>query len=185
MPVPASFQIVRCTADDADALAQVGSATFLETFAGVLDGAAVLRHCRHAHAAATYRNLIAEGAAVWLATCAPGAAPVGYVVLAPAALPVAADGGLDLEIKRIYLLHRFQGHGLGRALMDVAEREARHRHADRLLLGVYAGNVSAQAFYQRSGFVQIGHRQFTVGDTAYDDLILAKALVDLPQASTR
>lgn len=171
-----SFQIVRCTADDADALSLIGSATFLETFAGVLDGAGMLRHCRHAHSAATYRNLMAEGASIWLAVVEPGAAPIGYVVLSPASLPGASDDGCDLEIKRIYLLQRFQGHGLGRALMEVAEREARDRGAERLVLGVYAANVSAQAFYRRNGFLQIAQRKFSVGDTAYDDFIFAKPL---------
>ena len=185
MSAPPSFQIVRCTADDADALSLIGSATFLETFAGVLDGAGLMRHCRHAHAAATYRNLRAEGASIWMAVVEPGAAPIGYVVLSPAALPGASNDGSDLEIKRIYLLHRFQGHGLGRALMDVAEHEARARGAERLVLGVYAGNASAQAFYRRNGFSQIGQRTFFVGDTAYDDFTFAKPLHAAAPASAR
>ncbi len=40
-----------CTAADAETLALVGAATFLQTFAGVLDGAAVVAHCAAAHSA--------------------------------------------------------------------------------------------------------------------------------------
>ena len=38
-----------CTPADAQALALVGAATFLETFAGVLDGQAIVAHCEQAH----------------------------------------------------------------------------------------------------------------------------------------
>jgi GNAT superfamily N-acetyltransferase len=42
-----------------------------------------------------------------------------YLVLAPAELP-SADPGQDLEIKRIYLLGRYQGGGDGRRLIRQA-----------------------------------------------------------------
>ncbi|WP_436143962.1 GNAT family N-acetyltransferase [Duganella sp. LjRoot269] len=113
---------------------------------------------------------------IWLAEATPGRAPIGYLVLAPAKLPVAEPRADDLEIKRIYLLHRFHGQRVGKRLMDAALDHARARGAGRVLLGVYAGNVDALAFYRRCGFAQIGQRTFRVGDTDYDDVILALEL---------
>lgn len=167
-----------CVAGDESALALVGAATFLETFAGVLDGAAVLAHCAAEHSAAFYREWIdAPRSAAWLATVAPGGAPVGYAVLAPSGLPVATPRDGDLELKRIYLLHRFQGSGLGRRLLDAATAAARALDAGRLLLGVYAGNTAAQAFYLRKGFVRTGDtRLFRVGGQDYADVIFARDL---------
>ena len=185
MSVSSPFGLVRCAFDDAGALALIGSATFLEAFAGVIDGTAVLRHCMDAHAASNYEELMVGGAAVWMVTCAPGAAPIGYAVLAPAALPVEAGEGLDLEIKRIYLLQRFQGRGLGRALMEVAEAEARARGAGRLLLAVYVGNTSAQAFYQRSGYREIERGRFTIGGAVHDGVVFAKALAGASVSGNR
>ena len=85
----------------------------------------------------------------------------------------------DLELKRIYLLSRFHGAGAGRALMEAAIVEARLRGARRLLLGVYAGNGRAIAFYLKQGFSRISERRFQVGRNAYEDIIFA---LDLKEA---
>jgi len=162
---------------DEEALSAVGKASFLEAFAGILDGGDIIAHCERQHAAAVYRDWLADDdMRIWLAEATPGRAPIGYLVLAPAKLPVADPQADDLEIKRIYLLHRFHGQRVGKRLMDAAVADARERGAGRVLLGVYAGNHDALAFYQRCGFAQIGQRTFRVGDTDYDDIILALPL---------
>jgi len=169
--------IRRAHAGDADALALAGAATFLETFAGILDGANIVDHCRKQHAADLYAQALADPAcALWLAETAAGAAPVGLAMLTPPKLPLADQREHDLELKRIYLLSRFHGGGTGRRLMQHAIDEARARGAGRLLLGVYAGNERAQAFYARCGYVQVGEREFQVGRDTYRDTILALEL---------
>ena len=45
-----------CVPGDEEALALVGAATFLETFAGLLTGPDILAHCRVQHAAANMRH---------------------------------------------------------------------------------------------------------------------------------
>jgi ribosomal protein S18 acetylase RimI-like enzyme len=82
----------------------------------------------------------------------------------------------ELEVKRIYLLNRFQGSGLGRRLMATAIEQARARGLPRLLLGVYSENAAAIGFYRRLGFETIGHRSFTVGATVCDDLVMSLVL---------
>jgi ribosomal protein S18 acetylase RimI-like enzyme len=91
-------------------------------------------------------------------------------------LPGSDPGGADLELKRIYALSRFHGSGMGAQLMLCAVEAARERGARRLLLGVYAGNERAQAFYAKSGFKRIADRRFRVGDRDYDDIVFARAL---------
>ena len=175
------IEVHRAVPGDELALAQVGQATFLETFAGVLDGADLLAHCSRQHTHGVYHDWVAdERVSIWLATIEPGAAPVGYLVLTPPALPVADPGPGDLEIKRLYLLHRFQGAGVGRRLLDAAMMHARERGARRLLLGVYAHNRDALAFYARCGFRDVGERRFRVGHNDYDDRVLALDLVEQP-----
>lgn len=160
--------------DDCDALALIGAATFLETFAGILDGAAIVAHCMTAHSTAAYRSCLREGGAAWLAELRPGAAPVGFALLTAPDLPAAEDN--DIELKRIYVLSRLHGSGCGAALMNAAiSGAAGHK---RLLLGVYSENARAQAFYAKQGFVKIGARRFDVGGTLYDDVVFARPLVD-------
>lgn len=95
-----------------------------------------------------------------------------------AELPAGLAQSGDVELKRIYLLSRFHGTGLGAALMAAAVAEARTRGAPRLLLGVYANNARAIAFYRKQGFVPIGTRQYAVGAELYDDIVLARPLPD-------
>ena len=159
---------------DADRLALVGAATFLETFSGVLDGDAIVAHCHTEHVAGAYRDHLAGGARAWLAEIDPGRAPIGFALLGTARLPGAQAG--DLELKRIYTLSRCHGLGVGAGLMRVAVDHARTADARRLLLGVYAGNARARAFYAKNGFAQIAERKFQVGDRFYDDVVLAKPL---------
>jgi ribosomal protein S18 acetylase RimI-like enzyme len=60
--------------------------------------------------------------------------------------------------------------------MQTARERARQRGARRLVLGVYAGNSAAIAFYQAQGFRVVGQRIFRVGTSDCEDLILACAL---------
>lgn len=166
-----------CVPADAAALSLVGQATFLDAFAGTLDGADILGHCARQHSLDFYVDFLArDRACAWLAEAAPGGAPVGFLLLAPADLPIPDPSPDDLEVKRIYLLTRFHRGGLGRRLMDEAIAEARRRGCRRLLLGVYGGNAAAIAFYERVGFTRAGTRTFRVGDHDYQDLVLALAI---------
>ncbi|MFW2830063.1 N-acetyltransferase family protein [Sphingomonas sp. ID0503] len=160
--------------EDAERLALVGAATFLETFAGVLEAEAIVPHCTREHSAEAYRRYLEGGATAWLAEADPGGAPIGYALSAEPKLPGAGDG--DLELKRIYTLSRFHGSGMGTALMDAAVADARERGAKRLLLGVYALNARAIAFYGKNGFAQVATRRFRVGEREYDDVALARVL---------
>lgn len=163
-----------CSAGDEEALALVGAATFLETFAGLLTGPDIVAHCRVQHAASRYAAWLADGQ-YRLCLAELKSAPVGFAVLSPPDLPVALTED-DIELKRIYLLHRFQGGGLGRALLEWSVAQARSMGKKRLLLGVKADNTAALAFYDRVGFVRIGERKFLVGNTWCDDYILSRAL---------
>ena len=172
-----SINLRRCIPGDEGRLALVGAASFLETFAGVLAGDAIVQHCVRQHAMEKYSGWLGDGhSALWLAEDGEGAAPVGYLLLAKPDLPLTDLGPHDLELKRIYLLGRYQGGGVGGRLLQTAVDHARAVGATRLLLGVYAGNERAQAFYRKAGFVPVGRRSFNVGGTLYDDLILGRAL---------
>jgi diamine N-acetyltransferase len=162
-----------CGPGDEEKLALVGAASFLEAFAGFLDGNDIMAHCRKQHSAEKYAVMLADPE-----TCACIAevkeAPVGYAVLCPPDLPVRLTPD-DFELKRIYLLHRFQGSGIGAALMDWSVEKARSLGKKRLLLGVNDQNKAVE-FYLRQGFEHAGARGFQVGATLCSDFILAKKI---------
>lgn len=154
----------------------VGRATFLESYAGILPVEDIVAHCAVKHAPDVYAAWLEDGKTVcWLVEAAHGGAPVGYLVLGAPDLPLKNPDANDWEIKRIYLLSRFQGSGTGRHLMESCMRQAKALGCKRLVLGVYSRNDQALKFYARMGFEQIGERMFRVGATDYYDYILGRA----------
>jgi ribosomal protein S18 acetylase RimI-like enzyme len=82
----------------------------------------------------------------------------------------------DIELKRIYLLSRFHGGGTARRMMNLALETSRELGAKRVLLGVHRDNARALAFYGRNGFTPVGTRLFRLGNSVYDDPVLALTL---------
>lgn len=160
-------------ADDR-ALALLGSATMLETYAELVDGPDIVAHCENRHAVAVYRAWLADPQVViWIAETIRRNA-VGYLVLTPATLPDDAAHPRDLEVQRIYVLSRYHGAGVGHLLMSRAIEESVQRRARAMVLGVLKRNTRAVAFYHRQGFREIGTRVFQVGSARFDDFVLGR-----------
>ncbi|WP_343525245.1 GNAT family N-acetyltransferase [Sphingomonas sp.] len=170
------WRLRRAGSGDAPALSLVAAATFLETFAGIIAGPDMVRHCTTNSSAAKFNGWTTDSACVvTLAEHPDGAAPVGYTLLVPPDLPIDTDAR-DIELRRIYALSQTRGTGLGHKLMTRAIDDARALGRRRMLLGVLGINARARAFYEREGFVLAGTRQFRVGDTVYDDVVYARGL---------
>lgn len=170
------WRLRRAAAADADALAMVAAASFLETFAGVLAGPDIVRHCAVNSAPAKFATWANDPAsAVTLAEHPEGAAPMGYSVLTVPDLPIPPEPG-DIELRRIYALSVTRGTGLGAALMACAIADAQALGMSRMLLGVLGRNRRARDFYERQGFALVGERRFLVGETWYDDVVYGRAI---------
>jgi ribosomal protein S18 acetylase RimI-like enzyme len=179
---PLNFALRECSRDDASTLALVGSATFLEAYAGLLPAESILWHTRTNHSLEAYESLLDQpGSRAWVAEIPPTwakgrGAPVGYAVLsAPDFAPNLIHPG-DVELKRIYTFSRFQGLAVGQQLFETVLAAAQSSHSARLLLGVHRDNQRALAFYARNKFSEVGARQFRLGDNTFDDLVLGRGI---------
>lgn len=76
-----------------------------------------------------------------------------------------------LNIHDLAVVPGRRGHGIGRALLEAVEAEARRRGCCKLTLEVRDDNVQARRLYDRFGF-----SDFVVGETAAPTRFLAKAL---------
>ena len=158
-------------------LSLVGGATFLQTYAPTHDAADILAHAAKNHSVAAYERLLAvQENRAYAAEILPGEAAIGYILCAAPELPAETIKPGDYELRRIYLLHRFQGLGIGGALLRQAINAARELGYRRLTLGVYGKNHDALRFYEKAGFREIGERTFTVGRTVCHDYVLARSL---------
>jgi diamine N-acetyltransferase len=192
-PALEPVKLRHATADDADALALVGAATFLEAYTWMIPGADIIAHCAKNHTADAYRAaLIQPRTRITLAVTATGESPVGYAMLTePDLLNFPVQPG-DIELKRIYLFSRFRSRryapvldaagqpqpdlSAGQALMNAAIADAQSMSCRRLLLGTNENNQRAVAFYRRNGFTEAGTRTFQVGSQCCCDLIFARPL---------
>ncbi len=76
-----------------------------------------------------------------------------------------------IELKRIYLLEKVQGLGIGQLLMDHAQDFARSNKRNFLYLSVWEYNFKAQKFYQKNRFEDSGYKNdFPLGNTPQTDL---------------
>lgn len=163
----------RAVAGDTQALAHLGAATFLVSFANDHPGEALIEHLNTEYGVEFYSAKLADPDVDIVIGETPLGAPVGYVMLVPPEHPELQRPG-DLELKRIYMLGPWQGGGNGQALMEQAFDIARLRGAKRLLLAVYEVNKRAIAFYERNGFICIGETVFMVGEVAFRDMVYAR-----------
>ncbi len=171
-----AWRLRRASPEDAPAVALVAGASFLSTFAGILDGADIVAHVARNSSAANFAAWSMDAdSIVTIAEHPDGGAPVGYTLVTTPDFPIET-GPADVELRRIYTLPAAQGTGLGATLMATAIDDARAMGKTRLLLGVLGRNMRARAFYERQGFVVAGRRQYLVGRTSCDDVVYALTL---------
>ena len=166
------------TAADSWELSVIGAATFVDAFAALIPGEALLTHCRNKHVPAKHTK-----------HCSPSRKRVpgwprlrrlaGLSATPWSRRPSSRKGSRRLAIWNsgvFTLLSRFHGSGAGRQMMEAAIAHARGQGAPGLLLGVHPENHRALAFYRRHGFRVVGGRRFQVGSAVFEDPVLRLAL---------
>ena len=164
-----NFRIRRCHTGDETSLSLVGKATFLETYAENTGAADLLDFVETEHSIERYRSwLKSDFVRIWVAQTNGGSA-IGYAVASS-----VAKAGFDeqMEIKRLYLLHRFHRRGLGHLLLNEILTTARKAGIANLFLKVQGANQSAVNFYRTHGFKVVGCEPFRVGATDYAALVM-------------
>lgn len=156
------------TAEDAAALADLHSRSFIETFAHLyrpedLESflAQLSEEC--------FRAELLDGQHQVRFAEADGE-PVAFVKLGPITLPVEPVRPA-LEFRQLYVLGPWQGTGIAPVLAEWAIGQARRRGAEELYLSVFVDNHRAKAFYRRYGFTFVGPYKFMVGEQADEDEI--------------
>jgi GNAT superfamily N-acetyltransferase len=89
---------------------------------------------------------------------------------------VVGLGALDRDaakIKRVYVVPGWQGHGIGRALMDALEDEARAAGIETIAL---EASLNAVAFYERIGYITEKSDRMTIGEATLEFVLMRKLL---------
>lgn len=166
------IDIRRADPSDSQDLAQLGRATFVDTFGHLYPQADLQTFLERNHRPERYEAWIDDPTyAVWIAEQA--GRPVAYALAGPCALPHPEVTSGCGELKRIYLAKAAQGLGLGARLLDTVLDELA-RPGRRLWLGVWSGNLRAQRLYASRGFINVGEYLFPVGQTLDREFILRR-----------
>ena len=162
------------TPDDVEALAALKLATFRETFVDGFaipyppDDRAAFEQASYAPAAIA-AELADPDHATWIAET--DGSLLGYAHVGPCKLPhpdVRPGAG---ELYQLYLRGEAQGIGLGGRLLTVALDYLKATRPGPVWLGVWSGNLRAQAVYQAMGFTRVGAYRFPVGSWFDDEFI--------------
>ena len=76
-----------------------------------------------------------------------------------------------LYVSSLYFLPEFEGQGMGRRLLEAAERYATEKGLEELWIGVMVKNRGALDFYRKVGFQFVREEPFTMGKTTVSHLI--------------
>ncbi|HQZ96148.1 MAG TPA: GNAT family N-acetyltransferase [Pyrinomonadaceae bacterium] len=101
---------------------------------------------------------------------------VGYAKLITGSTHASITSPDPVELKRIYLLERVWGTGLGEILLEHCIKTAKELGAGSIWLGVWEENQRGQSFYKKHGFVQTGTLEFPYGDSVGINLVMEKPL---------
>ncbi len=101
---------------------------------------------------------------------------IGFAQFGDLVSPIGSASKSDQEIRRIYVLKRFQNNGIGRKLMDAALTHPRLKQAPTIYLDVWERNDGARRLYERYGFVVIGAKSLLLasGVASDRDLIMVR-----------
>lgn len=158
---------------DAAALAELGRATFVDTFGHLYAPDDLALFLANHDIANWSAELTDPDFAVRLGEA--GGAPVAYAKLGPPKLPFATTDGA-IELKQFYVSAAFQGLGTAVEMIDWVIAEARRRGGKDLYLSVFTNNPRARRFYAKHGFVEVGPYAFMVGNHADEDIVMRLAL---------
>lgn len=166
--------VIRRAVDaDAPALAALAERTFRDAFAADNDAADMAAYCAAAFSPAIQAAQIADAAIDTIVIADGSGALVAYAQLRPGA-PEEVTGPAPIELWRFYVDRAHHGRGVAQRLMDAVGEAARARGSRTLWLGVWERNHRAQAFYRKTGFVDIGAQTFTLGNDVQTDRLMAR-----------
>jgi len=177
-PAPSDLTLRPATLADAAALADLKRDTFRETFlTGGFDIpyppddlAAFERDTYTPEAVAA--ELADTEKATWVAERAGRL--LAYAHVGPSKLPHPDVRPGDAELYQLYVRRDAQGARLGAELMALALAHLAAHRPGPVWLGVWSGNLKAQAFYAARGFVKVGDYRFPVGSWYDDEYILRR-----------
>ena len=157
---------------DAPALADLSRRTYSEAYGADMASEELDAHLNAALSVARWqRYLLCDTVLIAVRR----ALAVGFLQYGP------ANRVFGIEIRRVYVERRWQGRGIGSALLSTALLSPTLADALSLQITVWQHNLRARRFYERFGFVETGRQVpfvLTSGKIAGYDIVLERGSAD-------
>jgi ribosomal protein S18 acetylase RimI-like enzyme len=166
--------IRRATPDDVAAAAELGAATFVETFGHLYAPEDLQTFLEKSHSQESWSRTLADPRrAVWLVEHESGR-KIGFLVVGVCKLPVQQMEAEAGEVQQLYVLSEFHNLRLGARLMELGLEWLESQGRTPVYIGVWSENYGAHRFYARYGFSKVGEYGFPVGKTVDREFILKR-----------
>lgn len=167
--------IRHATIADADLLSELGSRTFLETFAATNNPEDMAAYLAETFNPACQTEEIADPLSVFLIAEIDGMA-VGYARIKAGDVPACVTGAKPIELVRLYVSQQWLGRGVGAGLMQRCIKEAQQAGYSTMWLGVWEHNDRARDFYRKWKFQDVGSHIFQLGSDPQTDILMERAI---------
>jgi diamine N-acetyltransferase len=171
---PASVTIRRATSDDAAAMAELGEATFVETFGHLYPPEDLQTFLGKSHTPDSWTRTLADPQRAAFVAEHPNGRKIGFICVGACKLPVQDLEATAGEVQQLYVLAEFHNLRLGTRLMETGLDWLTSQRRSPLYVGVWSENYGAQRFYARYGFNKVGEYGFPVGATVDREFILKR-----------
>lgn len=169
-----AMRIREARAFDATALVDLGRTTYTETFGDGYPPEDLAYYLDTAYSEEDFARQIAEpSSGVWVLEDEELG---GYITCGDCKLPSDLVQSGDGEIKRIYVLQKYQRGGWGAKLLETALDWLIETGRRTIYLGVWSQNYAAQRLYERYGFSHCDEYEFIVGKTRDREFIYRKLI---------
>ena len=169
------LEIRRALKTEAKILADLGRATFIETFGNHNRQEDMAQYVADTFGEAKQEKEIEDPSRcieiAWMGTQA-----VGFMHLFQSVPDPSIRGPKPIELLRLYVDSRWHGKGVGPALLEKAIQIASTDGFQTLWLGVWERNFQAQAFYRKYRFEKVGQHVFRLGSDDQIDFIMARPI---------
>ncbi len=165
----------RATVDDAALVTELGTRTFVETFAAENSAEDMAAYLTDAFSPAQQAAELGDSASMFFIAEVDGSA-AGYAQVRKGEPDSSVKGMKPIELVRLYVSQEWLGRGVGNELMRACIEEARYTGHKTIWLGVWERNARAQAFYRKWDFVPVGHHVFQLGSDAQTDILMERLL---------
>jgi ribosomal protein S18 acetylase RimI-like enzyme len=169
-----SIAIRKASPADAAAMAELGAATFTETFGHLYPPEDLRAFLSKNHSQENWTRALSDPNRGVFVVEHRGGRKIGFISVGACKLPVDNLEPNAGEVQQLYVLAEFHNLSLGRRLMDQGLEWLSSQGRAPLYIGVWSENYGAQRFYERYGFSKVGEYGFPVGNTVDAEFILKR-----------